>query len=98
GGGPPRWGSDLGGQGRGFEGEAGGFVGDDLVFLGQSEADVVVAFEQAPACVVVDLEGHGDGVARHGLFVQIHGDRGAGVVLEDLPDQFDVGLFQLGGQ
>src|SRR5699024_11244197 len=52
--------SDLRWQGLRFEREAGGLVGDDLILLGQGEADVVVAFEQAPARVVVDLEGHGD--------------------------------------
>src|SRR5699024_1055676 len=76
--------SDLRWQGLRFEREAGGLVGDDLILPGQGEADVVVAFEQAPARVVVDLEGHGDRIAGHGLLVEVDGDRRPRMVLEDL--------------
>src|SRR5450830_1090872 len=70
----------------------------DLVGVLQGQADVVEALHQAPAGVVVHLQRHDDVDAAHLLGRQVDGHLGARRRLEDLPDQLDVLLGELGGQ
>src|SRR5512139_2701636 len=60
-------------------------IGGDVTFVPQGEADVVEALEEAPAGVVVDLEARHDVAGGDGARHEVDGDRGAGVVLEQLP-------------
>src|ERR1700677_4529118 len=74
-----------GGEGRlGGDGEPGGagvFEGGDVVDVAQGEADVVEAFHQAPAGVVVDLERRLDPgrLGQHDSVVQVYDDFGGRV-------------------
>ena len=62
----------------------------------QGEPDVVEAFQQPPARVVVNLERGNHIAAFDGLGHEVHLDLGAGVVLQHLPDELDVVLGNLG--
>src|SRR4051812_48661953 len=64
----------------------------DEIFVSQGEPDVVEALQEAPAGVVVDLEGGDDLAGPDRPADQVDGDLRAGVVLQVLPDQLDVVL------
>src|SRR5215207_10872505 len=70
----------------------------DEPLVPEGEADVVQTLQQAPAGVVVDLERGDDITGGHGAGDEVHRDRGARVVLEELPQQLHVVLTALGGE
>src|SRR5690348_4760546 len=82
---------------RRLPGRAARLEGVDLTGMAQRESDVVETFEQPPADVVVDLEGRGEVLGPHGLGLEVDRDLGAGLVLEQLPEQLDVVLLALRG-
>ena len=64
--------------------------------MAKGQPDVVEPFEQPPARVVVDLERRAHRTADGRAGLEVNGNRGTGLVLEHLPDQFDVVLGDLG--
>src|SRR5699024_1201870 len=68
--------------------------GGDALLLLQREPDVVEALHEAPARVVVDLEGDGDVAGGRGARLEVDGDGRAGLRLEDLEQHLGV----LGGE
>ena len=76
----------------------GGLEGVDRVGVSQRQADVVEPLQQPPADVVVHLERHRQIRGLHRLLGQVDGDLGARLVLQQLPEQLDVGLRDLRGQ
>src|SRR5690242_12602119 len=71
-------------------GRSGRLVARDVLLVAQRDADVVETLQQPPTRVVVDVEGVLDAVValtgtdRAGL--EIDGDGGAGVCLEQVPE------------
>src|SRR5690606_20185866 len=75
------------GQGHRFVSGACGLERSDVVGVPKGEGDVVESLHQAPTGVVVDLEGRAEVLGPYGLLGKVHSDLGAGLVLEDLPQQ-----------
>ena len=82
----------------GLPGRSRALVCRDVALVAQRERDVVEAFEQTPAGVVVHLEGGGEIARRDRPRLEVDGDRGARLVLEELPQQLDVVLVALRGE
>src|SRR5690554_5307356 len=80
----------LRGQRRGAPRLAAGLELGDVPLVLEGQADVVEALHEPPARVVVDLERRDDVAARHGARDEVDGHLGAGLGLEDLPDELDV--------
>merc|ERR1712173_429649 len=72
----------------------------DVGVVAQRDADVVEPLEQAPAGVVVDVEGVVDGVlalaGAHRARLEVDGDRSPRVGLEQVPQPLDDLLVDLG--
>lgn len=64
----------------GFEAGAVGFEGFDVGFFAEGEADVVEAFHEAPAGVVVDVEAVGVALAGDGAGFKVDGEFYSGVL------------------
>src|SRR5690348_264305 len=91
----------LGGSGGyGEEAGAGGLEGGDVVDVTQGQADVVEAFHEPPAGVVVDLERRLDPgrLGQHDAVVEVDHDLGGRVGLDGVLERGHGGLGQDDGQ
>src|SRR5512133_3631350 len=86
----------------GFPGRAFRFVRRDIGLVGQGQGDVVEAFEETPARVVVDVEGGLDrvraGPGPNRACGEVDGDRRAGLSLEQVPQPLHDLVVDLRGE
>src|ERR1035441_5859567 len=90
------WGAGGGLGGEGEPGGAGALEGRDGVDVAEGQADVVVAFHEAPAGVVVDVEGRLEAgrFGQHEAVVQVDDDLGGRVGLDGVLQGGHRGLGQ----
>ena len=75
-----------------------GFKSGDVCFVTQRNADVIKAFHQTPANVVVNLKGSYPIKPAHFTLFQIHDNTQRRISIHRGPQGFDIGLINHGRQ
>src|SRR6478736_9695048 len=66
------------------------FVRLDFIAFAQRKAYIVESFEKSPGGVIVNVERHHDRSRDDVAILKIHSDFHAGMLLDELPQQFDI--------
>jgi hypothetical protein len=77
-------------QGARFPARSTRFIRIDLIAFPQRNAYIVEAFEKSPGGVIVNVERHHDRSRDDVPILKIHSDFHAGMLLNELPQQFDI--------
>lgn len=96
---PPRAPNQLLGrlQSTGFELRPSGLKSRNFIDFSQRKAYIVQSFEQTPPRVVVNLKRHHRRSSGHRPILKIHSEFQTRILLDELPEQLDVGLTHQSG-